>query len=168
MQDHGPEAGTVPEGGMVLLAVCWPTEGCGMPRGAWGVWDAWGVWGVRDAWGVWGANGLSGSTGGVPNVVVAALSRGVFSTTHYFETPHAHRKTRTKLRPELVRADTGERVEIPEDLAAKTMKILCNDCGNHFEAPFSPFGLYKCVSKEEEPDGPEGPEGCGSYNTTMK
>jgi len=35
--------------------------------------------------------------------------------------------------------------------ATHTLNVLCNDCGHHFQSPFSPFNLYKCVT-------------CGSYN----
>ncbi len=43
---------------------------------------------------------------------------------------------------------------IPEDIRKREVSILCNECEETFEAPFSPFQLYKC-------------EKCNVYNTTL-
>jgi len=61
--------------------------------------------------------------------------------------------------PMVVRADTGEQTEMPEELRTKVMNVMCNDCGHRFDRLFSPYNLYKCGD-------PEG-KGCGSYNTVI-
>ena len=61
--------------------------------------------------------------------------------------------------PRLVRSDTGEEEEMPEELKTKVLKVMCNDCGHRFDRLFSPYGVYKC-------GGPDG-KGCGSYNTVV-
>lgn len=61
--------------------------------------------------------------------------------------------------PMMVRADTGEREEMPAELKTKVLQVSCNDCGYHFERLFSPYNIYKC-------GGPDG-KGCGSYNTVV-
>ena len=43
---------------------------------------------------------------------------------------------------------------IPEEIRNKKLNVLCNECVETFEAPFSPFQLYKC-------------EKCNVYNTTL-
>jgi hypothetical protein len=58
---------------------------------------------------------------------------------------------------QLVRADTGEREELPPELKTKVMNCMCNDCGYRFQRLFSPYNLYKC--------GDATGGGCGSYNT---